>query len=385
MKRMLFLLSSYPAPSETFITLQIQTLRAQSMQVTVLANRKPDFVHPSMQAEATQTIYLSESPVFSILLAHLRLLLQAPLRYLKTFLMLPKMEAGFTASLRQFSGAAWLIAHVGKEAHLHVHFAYGAAGVALFAHLLAGVSYTVTLHGSDLLIHVDDLEKKLHHAKAIVTISEFNRGWLSAKLPSVSQKTTVIRLGVPHRVTELKARHPETWHLLTVGRMVEAKDQKTLIAAMKILEEKNANVRLTMVGDGPLRRALEQAAAGSAAIRFAGQLAHEEVLQLYQEADLFILPSISEGIPVVLMEAMQSGLPVIATNITGIPELVEEGLTGFLIPPADPRALAEKILMAMHEKQITEIARAAKEKIARDYDLETNSVIFKTWLERMAI
>ncbi|MEM9755872.1 MAG: glycosyltransferase family 4 protein, partial [Pseudomonadota bacterium] len=156
-------------------------------------------------------------------------------------------------------------------------------------------------------------------------------------------KLRIVHCGVsPERYDRTGTRSGAGLHLVFVGRLAPVKGLRVLMAALRRLDA--PDVRLTVVGDGPERAALQALAAPlGAAVRFTGYQSQEEVAQILATADAFVLPSFAEGVPVVLMEALAAGLPVIATRITGVPELVEDGVSGLLVTPGDPGALAAAI------------------------------------------
>jgi colanic acid/amylovoran biosynthesis glycosyltransferase len=201
------------------------------------------------------------------------------------------------------------------------------------------------MHGSTELYDVRGtrLADKVSDARFVACISDFTRSQMMllvdsrhwGKLPLVRCGVDTERFRPPARERDGRAR------ILYVGRLVHEKGVGVLLEALAGLD-----AELVLVGDGPRRAELEQRARSLGVhdrVRFAGAVGQDEIRAYYEDADLFCLPSFAEGLPVVLMEAMASGLPVVTTSIAGVPELVEDGVSGLLVRPARPDALREAL------------------------------------------
>lgn len=390
-RSIVFLNSVFPCLSETFVYDQFCALRAAGLTFEMVSNHRPatEAVHPRMRAIQPQVHYLCEARLPEILAAHGRLCRRRPLRYLWALLRAPFGGERLKTTLSHITGAAILLRRFADRAlHLHVHFTYGAAGVALWAKRLDDVPYSLTLHGSDLIFdNPPDLHAKLSGASAIVSISRFNLDFLKTHFPRLDARRQVcIPMGVPP-LAECPPRPPHSTclRLLTVGRLSNHKAQHFLIEACALLAASGIDFRCDIVGEGERHAALQQLIAARhlhAQVHLLGPRFHQEVLALYAQTDLFVLCSITEGQPVVLMEAMRAGVPLVAPAISAIPELVQDA--GVLVPPADPVALAAAIRRfaegALDCATMTARGRAI---IAAEYDLETNNQRFKAFLETL--
>ncbi len=223
--------------------------------------------------------------------------------------------------------------------HIHVHHGYFGSWIAMVAARLLGVGFSMTLHGSDLLLHGAYLDAKLEHCTFCLTISEYNRRYILEHYPGVEpRKVVVSRLGVEvrERAGFLPAR-PERrraeFAVLAVGRLHAVKDHAFLVRACAELHASGVRFECSIAGGGPERRRLESLIRKyglEERVTLLGQVPREQMDSLYDRADVVVLTSRSEGIPLVLMEAMARGKIVLAPAITGIPELVIAGQTGFL-------------------------------------------------------
>ena len=223
--------------------------------------------------------------------------------------------------------------------HIHAHHGYYGSWIAMAAARLLDVGFSMTLHGSDLLVHGVYLDTKLKNCAFCLTVSEYNRRYILERYPSVQAGRVVVsRLGVSvgERVdASLPRREIRSTHfaLLSVGRLHAVKDHAFLVRACAQLQEYGVSFECSIAGDGPERRRLEslirKRGLGEKVILL-GHVARRQMDSLYDRADVVVLTSRSEGIPLVLMEAMARGKIVLAPAITGIPELVLAGKTGFL-------------------------------------------------------
>lgn len=222
--------------------------------------------------------------------------------------------------------------------HIHVHHGYFSAWVAMVAARLLDIGYSMTLHGSDILLHDAYLDIKLQQCSRCFTISEYNRQYLLRRFPGVSaRKLTVQRLGVQVVIDSYApppSLNPATcFTILSVGRLHEVKNHDFLIQACARLKSRNLNFLCMIAGEGPERHSLERQISTLGLeheVKLLGQVAREDLDALYPMVDLVVLTSRSEGVPLALMEAMAWGRVVLAPKITGIPELVIDGQTGFL-------------------------------------------------------
>jgi colanic acid/amylovoran biosynthesis glycosyltransferase len=269
-----------------------------------------------------------------------------------------------------------------KVEHIHAHHGYFASWMALAAARLLGIGFSFTLHGSDLLQRADLLSAKLRACQFCVTVSDFNRQHILRNYPSTpSEKIIVQRLGVdrvlswPTPALPAEADH-RRFCLLSVGRLHQVKDYHFLIEACAALRDQGLDFLCWIVGEGPERPALESQIMASGLqgrIYLIGQVPRTDLPGYYRYADLVVMTSKSEGIPVVLMEAMAHEKLVLAPAITGIPELVEHQRTGFLYQPGSlPDFVSAVSWIQAHKASLAEVQHAAAASIAASYNRQRN-------------
>ena len=266
--------------------------------------------------------------------------------------------------------------------HIHAHHGYFASWMALAAARLLGIGFSFTLHGSDLLQRADLLSAKLRACRFCVTVSDFNRQHILRNYPSTpSEKIIVQRLGVD-RVLSWPTPAPagkedqRRFCLLSVGRLHQVKDYRFLIEGCTALRDQGLDFVCWIVGEGPERPALERQIMTSGLqgrIYLIGQVPRADLPGYYRYADLVVMTSKSEGIPVVLMEAMAHERLVLAPAITGIPELVEHQRTGFLYQPGSlPDFVSAVSWIQAHKASLAEVQQAAAASIATSYNRQRN-------------
>ena len=269
--------------------------------------------------------------------------------------------------------------------HIHVHHGYFASWVAMAAARLLGISFSMTLHGSDLLLHEAYLDLKLAQCLFCVTISEFNRRYVLHRYPQIAAaKILVQRMGVdcaPATAEPLFSCQPRSrLNLLAVGRLHPVKDHDFLVRACRLLKDRGGEFCCAIAGDGPERdrlRQLIQELRLEQDVHLLGHVPHEDLGALYQRADLVVLTSQSEGIPLVLMEAMSFAKPVLAPAITGIPELVTDGENGFLYRAGSMSDFVERVEMIRDTySALGLLCQAARQQVTDNFDRQKNLAAF---------
>lgn len=384
--RIAYLTGEYPAVSHTFILREVEALRARGLEVLTCSIRRTAPEHhrgPSEQQAAATTFYVlsaARNPV--ILLAALLAALARPRACLATFALAWRTRApGLRAALYQvfyFIEAAVLARHLQHAGvtHLHNHFGNSSCSVAMLTSTLSGIPFSYTMHGPAIFFEPRRwrIDEKIARARFVACISQFCRsqGMIFAD-PRHWDKMHIVHCGISPALYGTSSPAPQGKRILFVGRLAAVKGVPLLVKAFAALHQRHPDAVLTLVGDGPERGRIEALAAElgcAAALRFTGYLSQQEVAQELDRADIFALPSFAEGVPVVLMEAMASRLPVLATRIAGIPELVRDGVNGLLVPPGDSEALSEALDRLLSDPALcARMGQAGRQTVKEDFNI----------------
>jgi len=386
-----YLVSQYPKLSEAFILREVIQLRELGFQIDVASINSPDRAADELtgeeSAEAGPTYRLKKHGLKGAAKAHFQTLLMNFIGYLRGLqlvlrlggLDLERLVFGFAYFTEALMVGVWMSRM--KHRHLHVHLGSQAATVGMYVRHAFGFGLSITVHGPDEFYDARGqyLEQKIAAADFICCISFFARSQLMKCSPYTHwNKLVVSRLGVDPNLfipTPIRAA-PETFEILCVGRLTAAKGQHLLIKALERLVQQGWRVKLRLVGGGADEASLRQLAAqikNSQSVIFEGAVNQNDIRTLYAKADLFCIPSFAEGIPVVLMEAMAMGIPCVTTRITGIPELIRDGIDGLLVAPSDLEGLVEALAKLMGDVELRErIARSGRARVQEQYDLRKN-------------
>lgn len=357
--RVAYLNTEYPALSHTFIEREVRAVRAGGVGVETFSIRKPG-AHSRLgaahEAAAQETFYILESGG-ALAASVAGGFATSPLGFLRALAASQRLAPpGLRARLTHLAYACEAV-RLARElrrrglGHIHVHMANNGAAVAMLACAFdRTLRYSLSIHGSAEFFHVDSwrLSPKAENALFVRCISDFCRAqvmtWTS---PAAWDRYHVVHCGIdPTSFAPRPARRSGPLRLLTVGRLHPIKGYHMLLEAVGTLVKEGVDLRLDMVGDGPMRAVLERRAGelGLAGhVCFSGAIAPEAIGEHYDRADAMVVSSFMEGVPVVLMEAMAKELGVVATRVGGIPELVEDGVSGLLVNPGSADALAGAI------------------------------------------
>jgi glycosyltransferase involved in cell wall biosynthesis/GT2 family glycosyltransferase len=377
-----YLTGEYPRATDTFIQREVAGLRAAGLTIetcTIRATGPEHHTGPEQVAEAAATFPVLKSTLTPAGLAGLAgFCLTRPgaaLRGLaQAWTTAPKGFRGRAYNLVYWAEAVTLARHLRRRGavHLHNHIAKSSGTVALLAAGMAGITHSFTLHGPDDLAEPGywALGRKIAAARFVACISDYARA--QAMLVSGREhwnRLHVIHCGVDPARYRAGARQGN--HLLFVGRLAAVKGVPLLLQALATARLQRPDLRLTLVGDGPERAGLQAEAAAlglTDACDLVGYQSQQAVADLLATADALVLPSFAEGVPVVLMEALAARLPVIASRVAGVPELVQDGVSGLLVPPGDPAVLTDAILRLMADPALRDrMGQAGQAHVAESY------------------
>ncbi len=382
-----YISNTFPSPLEPYVMDEIRELRKRELHLICCSGKRVPpgglgeaerrfwnetrFFHPLSDAQLVQAVRrlgTRSRDYLDLMKPVLRQLPSSPGKRLRSF--------GHT-----LLGAALAdqLAPLDVE-HIHAHHGYFASWMALVAARLLGIDFSLTLHGSDLLVHADLLEVKLRACRFCITVSNYHREYILHKYPDLPpSKILVQRLGVdPVPRCEVLAVKPEPrrFCLLAVGRLHSVKNYRFLIQACEILRDEGLDFFCWIAGEGPERAALERQIVDlqlQDRVLLLGHVPRAELTGYYRYADVVVMTSVSEGLPVVLMEAMAHEKLVVAPKITAIPELIEHERTGFLYEAGSLHDVVNTGNWILdHKAALGGIGIAAAESVAVAYDRQRN-------------
>ncbi|RVT92491.1 glycosyltransferase family 4 protein [Sphingomonas crocodyli] len=382
--RLAYLLNSYPMTSTTFIRREIEAIERAGVPVKRFAVRhwSETLVDPADIAEQARTEYLLTRNVGMLLLGAACALLTRPGKLVATWPAWRSMHCASDGGLVRHIGYLLQAIHLQHRCaqlgitHIHAHFSTNAAGVAMLCRLLGGPPYSFTVHGPDELVDpaANAIAVKAQHARNIMAISAYCRTRLHDALPpELHDRIAIIPCGIePRAYADMPP--PSGGDLLCVGRLCPQKGQIEIPAVVAALADRFPDLRVLLVGDGESRADIEAAIAQHKIpdrVRLLGWRTNDEVRALLGSCRALLLPSHAEGLPVVIMEALASGRPVISTTIAGIPELVDEGC-GWLYPAGSADGLLAAITAAFetNTSQLAQMGEEGARRVAQNHDID---------------
>ncbi|MGB3760534.1 MAG: glycosyltransferase family 4 protein [Rivularia sp. (in: cyanobacteria)] len=383
--RIAYLTGEYPRATDTFIQREVAALRQQGAQVETFSVRptgEEHMVGEEQKQERNQTFYILPPNPIKVLRAHLNLLLASPKRYLAGLKLARATRLhGLRGNLYQlfYFLEAGILAHEIKRRqipHLHNHFGDSSCSVAMLAAELGGFSYSFTLHGPYIFFEPYHwrLDEKINRALFVSCISNYCRsqGMIFSPIEKWN-KLKIVHCGIDPALFNIVSHQGKGKRLLFVARLSAVKGLPILLQSLVSLKQHHSDVTLTVVGDGSDRTYLEQMTVDlglSDNVNFVGYKSQAEVRKYFEEADVFVSSSFAEGVPVVLMEAMAAGVPVVAPQIAGVSELVENGVSGYIVPPGDTISLAKSIEKLLNDAELrTKFGIAGRNKVEKEFNI----------------
>jgi len=400
--RIAYLTGRYPAISHTFILREVQALRRLGIEVSthsIWRTSDEDLLSIDDRAEAAATQNLLPPRWMGIVRAHVHALRTRPRATAATLARALKLgRPGFDGRAR---GALWFIEAVTLWhrlertglTHIHAHLNGTAPTVALLVAALGNSStqqrrwtWSLTVHGPTEFYDVygESLAEKVRDADLVIAVSEFARSQLMGLVEEEHwAKIHVVHCGVDPAVfaPTHEQRGAGTLKVLNVSRLTPPKGNAVLLEAVAQLRDRGVDAEATIVGDGIRRPTLERLAndLGIAdRVRFVGALAQDRIPDELAKADVFCLPSFAEGVPVVLMEAMAMEVPVVASAVMGVPELVDHGTSGVLVPPGRADAVADALAdLAANPERRAALGRAGRSKVVSEFHVDRSAELLR--------
>lgn len=389
-----YLSNSFPEPVESYVWKEVRELRSRNCEVLQCSIRRPAnaLFHSEM---ARGTLYLFPLRPVSCLKASWVCIF----RFLQISGLVARIIFGSESVSRKLRAIVhtWVGAYLfvllrdKNISHIHIHHGYFSSWVGMVAAQLLGVNFSMTLHGSDLLMGADYLDAKLKQCAFCLTVSEFNRNFLLKNYPQVdSRKILVQHLGVDMAqwIAPGSTQVHEAVALLSVGRLHAVKNHAFLVLACRMMKSAGVKFRCDIAGEGGERPRLEELIQDldlQEEVHLLGHVPCERLPELYERADIVALTSHSEGLPVTLMEAMAMEQIVLAPKITGIPELVVHGETGFLYEPQSVDHFVGMVrLIKERQSSLATVRKAARRRVQQYFNEEVNLPAFaKVFIEHV--
>jgi glycosyltransferase involved in cell wall biosynthesis len=399
-----YLPKGYPRISETFITNEILHLERLGLDIRIYPLKRPegDARQANVREVRAPVRYLPEKILLALpllLAVHAALCLRRPRPYGRAlkYTLSRCWRQRSTSTLRRFFQAGWLVGWTLRRTrirHFHAHFCHGPATVAMFVKWMTGVPFSFTAHAKDLyLTERDILRDKMREAEFVVTCTGANQRYLEelggdlVAVHCIYHGLDLSRFarGTQEQVVPLAAYADGTRLpiVLSVGRLVDKKGFDTLLRACAILRDRGLRFRCLVYGDGPKRAALEslvQELGLAEVVALPGAILQDELVNVYRQASVFALPcqvldnGDRDGLPNVLVEAMAMELPVVSTMVSGVPELVDSGVNGLLVPPRQTMELADALETLLRDAGLRRrMARAGRARVVAEFEVGRNT------------
>jgi glycosyltransferase involved in cell wall biosynthesis len=387
--RIAYMTGEYPRATDTFIQREVTALREAGVHVETLSIRRPaekENVDPYQQAERGRTRYVLPASPWKLFATHMGQFFRSPRRYLgalgTALFVRPGGVKALAWQMAYFAEAGLVAGHVRNHqlSHLHNHFSNSSCSVAMLAARMGGFTFSITMHGPMEFFEPKywRIDEKIRRALFVCCISHFCRSQAMIFAPQEKwDRLHIVHCGVDLRQFDQPRRHGDGRRLLFVGRLSAVKGLPVLLETIALLKPDYPGLTLTLAGDGPDRAGLEQRAKDlglADQIQFLGYQSQAQVRALLKETDVFVMASFAEGVPVVLMEAMAGGVPVVATAVAGVRELVEDGISGFLVSPGDAQSLAERTAALLEDPALRQrFGKAGRAEVEAEFNIATEA------------
>lgn len=397
MKTIAYIVSVFPSTSATFVLNELLMLKRQGFNIKVLSLRQPigEIKQEGIQ-EFDEIIYIPHlregvSATITLVIGSLKYMFKYPRKYFKVLKRVLNKKS--RRVLYDFIRATYVSLYLedNKIDHIHSQFAHSPTNIAYFVNLLIDKNYSFTCHAVDIFLDKNRvlLEEQLKNALFAVTISHFNINYIKKLISEEKSvdKFRVVRCGIDYnkfKKNETK-KYNNKVQIFSVGRFVDKKGFIYLIEALKEVRDKRIEFDCRIVGDGPLHEEIEQKVTEyklNDCVSLVGAVGTIQIRKYLENADVFILPCIQadngdmDGIPVSLMEAMAFEIPVISTTISGIPELIEDKVSGILVEPKNVDQLQSAIELIINNPKLRKkYGEEGRKKVIQEFGLKENTQI----------
>lgn len=387
---LLYLVGTFPVLSETFIQREIlEMVRDNRLDIKIVSFRKGDENIP-LSPELRSKILYFKPGVLKIFLHNVVEFLRNPVKYLDLARLILFGKHNQLALKAVDLGSLFVGVSLSNEIrnldvdHIHAHFATWPTTIALVLFRLRGIPFTFTAHAHDIQTRKMLLKEKISLAEAVVTCTKFNKEYLAGLAsPQDRDKIFCVYHGMDLKTFDFKEeRDNKVPLILAVGRLIPVKGFPYLIDALELVKKRGRTFQAVIIGEGPESQKLKQRISERNLIKnvnLLGALPFEDVKKHFGRADIFVAPSVIESpkrhdvLPNVLIEAMFSGVPVVATRISGLPEAVKNGENGFLVEERDTKALADAIYTLLANQELRrKFGKDGRNKALKMFDIQKN-------------
>jgi colanic acid/amylovoran biosynthesis glycosyltransferase len=380
-----YLVNQYPAISHSFIRREIAALEELGINVERFSIRSAsELVDQADRLELKKTRFILKAGIRVLLFSLLLTIITRPIRFWNTLRLTFKIGWGQDRGLLihlAYLAEACLLLRWAKDAdisHIHAHFAFNPTAVAMLCHTLGGPTYSFTVHGPESIDRaiILALGEKIKRATFVAAISSYCQSQLYRWCDRADwSKIHIIRCGLDEPFfTQISTPIPQNSSFVCVARLGEQKGHFVLLAAASQLSREGWQFKLILVGDGPLRPQIEEMIVQYGLqqhVELTGWLSNAAVRQQILAAQIMVLPSFAEGLPVVIMEALALGRPVISTYIAGIPELLENNICGWLVPSGSIEALTSVMRHALQlpPQELEQMSQVGRERVRQQHNV----------------
>ncbi len=379
-----YLFERFPSFTQTFCYREVRELRRQGVSPAIFSVRRPAD-EPAQMREMSTVREVEYLPAEGELVREVDRALgkkRLPARVAEEL-----ASWGRKTDFLRLYQAAWLGPHLQALGvrHVHAHFAGLAARTAFWLERFFGIGFSFTAHANDIFAPKPfeiSLGKLMGTARAIVTVSDFGVRFLRKKYPDDAARIHRVYNGIDPADFRLADFAAPTAAIISIGRLIEKKGFSDLIEACRLLRERGVNFHCEIIGEGPLELALREqirSAALTSSVTLSGPLPQEEVRMRLSRSAIFALPCVTEAgggmdnLPTVVMEAMAAALPVVSTAIGGVPEMVQDGITGILLPEHQPAAIAEALRRLLSDRELlNSLGKAGRARATSLFALDQN-------------
>lgn len=390
-----YLFERFPSFTQTFCYREIVELRRQGFEPAIFSIRRPKD-EPPQDWDAAIVASVHYLPNDEELVAEIERALRK--KKLPQPIAREIAEWGRQSDFLRLHQAAWLgprLDALGVR-HVHAHFAGMAARTAYWLARCFGIGFSFTAHANDIFApkpFAISLGKLIEAARAVVCVSEFGKEFLARKFPAATGKLQSVYNGIELDRFQLADHAVVEPRIISVGRLIEKKGFADLIAACRLMRERGITFRCEIIGEGPLESALQEQISDFGLtnnVQLTGPLPQTEVARRLARSLVFALPCVAEAgggmdnLPTVVMEAMAAALPVVSTPLGGVPEMVRDGETGFLVPEGNPVALAEALARLLNDRDLAHsLGKSGRERAAALFSIEQNVRALRQLFEEM--